>query len=131
MSITCSQWKKKAFHFIWISNLFQKINIDCVHLFQSKLIKELVVIRNNLTEWIKTRFLFNLRAKTIAKFLWMNIICRFKCFKSIVMNEDFEDKIVTEKLLNRYRIRIKLSSTYYASNNEIIKKEHRSLINVL
>ena len=47
------------------------------------------------------------------------------------MNEDFENKIVTEKLLNRYKIRIKLTSTYYASINEIIKKEHRSLINAL
>ena len=47
------------------------------------------------------------------------------------MNEDFENKVVTEKLLNRYRIRIKLTSTYHASINEMIKKEHRSLINVL
>ena len=80
---------------------------------------------------MKTRVLFNLRAKTVAKFLWKNIICRFECFESIVMNENFENKIVTEELLNRYRIRIKLTSIYYASINEIIEKEHRSLINVL
>ena len=47
------------------------------------------------------------------------------------MNEDFENKIVTKELLNRYRIRIKLTSTYYASINEIIEKRHQSLINVL
>ena len=45
------------------------------------------------------------------------------------MNEDFENK--TKKLLNRYKIRIKLISTYHASINEMIKKKHRSLINVL
>ena len=123
--------EKKTLHFIWISNLFQKINIDCVHLSQSRLMKALVVIRNDLTEWMKTRVLFNLKTKTVAKFLWKNIICRFECFESIVMNEDFENKVVTEKLLNRYRIRIKLTSTYHASINEMIKKEHRSLINVL
>ena len=47
------------------------------------------------------------------------------------MNEDFENKVVTEELLNRYRIRIKLTSTYHASINEMIEKKHRSLINVL
>ena len=123
--------EKKTLHFIWISNLFQKINIDCVHLFQSKPMKALVVIKNDLTEWMKVHILFNLKAKTIAKFLWKNIICCFECFESIVMNEDFENKAVTEKLLNRYRIWIKLTSTYHVSINEVIKKEHRPLINAL
>ena len=93
--------------------------------------KTLVVIRNDLTEWMKTCALFNLKAETVAKFLWKNIICRFECFESIVMNENFENKAITEKLLNRYRIRIKLISTYHALINEIIEKEYRSLINTL
>ena len=75
--------------------------------------------------------MFNLKAKTVAQFLRKNIICRFKCFESTVMNEDFENKTVTEKLLNRYRIQIKLTSISYTSINEIIKREHRSLINIL
>ena len=47
------------------------------------------------------------------------------------MNEDLENKTVTKKLLNQYKIRIKLTSTYYALINKIIEKEHRSLINAL
>ena len=93
--------------------------------------KALVIIKNDLTEWIKTCVLFNLRTKTVAKFLWKNIIYRFKCFESIVINENFENKIIIEELLNRYRIRIKLTSTYHALINEIIKRRHRPLINVL
>ena len=123
--------KEKALHFTEISNLFQKINIDCVHLSQSKLMKIFVVIKNNLIKWIKIRALFNLRTKTVAKFLWKNIICCFKCFESIVINEDLENKTVIEELLNRYKIRIKLTSTYYTSINKMIKKEHRPLINAL
>ena len=38
------------------------------------------------------------------------------------MNEDFEDKAVIKKLLNRYKIQLKLTSIYYASINEMIKK---------
>ena len=47
------------------------------------------------------------------------------------MNEDLENKAVTKELLNRYRIRIKLTSTYHASINEMIEKEHRPLMNAL
>ena len=58
-------------------------------------------------------------------------ICCFECFESIVMNEDFENKTVTKKSLNWYKIWIKLTSTYHALINKMIEKEHRSLINVL
>ena len=131
MSVACSQSRKKTLHFIWISNLIQKINIDCVHLSQSKLMKILVIIRNDLIEWIKTCVLFNLKAKTVAKFLWKNILYYFEYFESTVMNKNFENKTVTKELLNRYKIQIKLTSTYYVSINQMIKKEHRSLINIL
>ena len=123
--------EKKALHLIWTSNLFQKINIDSVHLFQSKLMKTLIMIKNDLTEWMKIHVIFNLRTETVAKFLWKNIICRFKCFESIVMNENFENEVITKELLNRYRIWIKLISTYHVSINKMIEKEHRLLINVL
>ena len=84
--------------------------------------KILIIIKNDLTEWIKTCVLFNLKTKTVAKFLWKNIICRFEYFESIVMNKDFENKIITKKLLNQYRVWIKLISTYHVLINEIIKK---------
>ena len=38
---------------------------------------------------------------------------------------------MTKKLLSKYKIKIKLISTYYSSVNEMIKKKHRLLINVL
>ena len=47
------------------------------------------------------------------------------------MNENFENKTVTKKLLNRYKIQIKLTLTYYVLINEMIKKEHQLLINIL
>ena len=47
------------------------------------------------------------------------------------MNGGLENKTVTKKLLNRYKIRIKLTSTYHALINKMIERGHRSLINVL
>ena len=93
--------------------------------------KTFVIIKDDLIEWIKTRALFNLKTETVAKFLWENIICRFEYFESIVINEGFENKTLIKKLLNRYRVQIKLISIYHTSINEMIKREHQSLINVL
>ena len=95
------------------------------------MIKTLIIIKNDLIEWMKICALFNLRTNIVAKFLWKNIICCFEYFESIVINKDFKNKIMTKKLLNRYKIKIKLISIYYLFINEMIKKKHRSLINIL
>ena len=47
------------------------------------------------------------------------------------MNESFENKIVIKESLNRYKVQIKLISTYHASINKIIKEKHQLLINIL
>ena len=47
------------------------------------------------------------------------------------MNEDFENRVVIKELLNRYKVRIRLTSIHHALINEMIKKEHQLLINVL
>ena len=69
VSCVLSIEKKKTFHLTWISSLFQKRNIDCVYLLQSRLMKTLIIIKNNLIEWMKARVLFNLEAKNVTKFL--------------------------------------------------------------
>ena len=90
-----------------------------------------MMIKNDLIKWMKVRALFNLKANIVAKFLWKNIICCFECFESTVINEDSENKIMIRKLLNKYRVKIKLISIYHSFFNEMIEKKHRLLINVL
>ena len=131
MSIVCLQLRRKG-TLLYLYFEFISKNQHCyVHLLQSKLIKALVIIKNDLIDWIKARTLFNLKAKTVAKLLTKNIIYCFKCFDSVVMNESLENRIVTEKLLNWYIIWIKLTSIYHSSINEMIKRKHWSLINIL
>ena len=84
--------KKKTLHFIWVSTSFKKININCVHMFASKIIKMMIIVRNDLTEWMKTRVLFNFKINTIIKFIWQNVINRHECFDIAVLNENFENK---------------------------------------
>ena len=84
--------KKKALHFTWISTSFKKININCVHMFASKTMKTMMIIRNDLIEWVKTRALFNFKIDTIVKFIWQDVINRHECFDIAILNEDFKNK---------------------------------------
>ena len=38
---------------------------------------------------------------------------------------------MTRKLLNKYKVKIKVISIYYLFINEIIERKHRPLINIL
>ena len=60
---------KKTLHFIWMLTFFKKININCMYMFASKTMKIIIIIRNNLIEWMKARALFNLKINTIVKFI--------------------------------------------------------------
>ena len=93
--------------------------------------KTLIAMRNDLIEWIKIRALSNLKSNIIVKFVWKNIICRFKYFESAMMNKKFENKVIIKQLMNRCKIKIKINLTYYLMNNKIIERKHRSIINIL
>ncbi len=47
------------------------------------------------------------------------------------MNDDSENKKILEKLVKRYQIRKMITSNYHSQINEMIKKDHKSLFNVL
>ena len=97
----------------------------------SKTIKIIMIVQDNLTEWIKTRALFNFKIDTIVKFIWQNVINRHKCFDIAVLNEDFENKKIIKQLLQRYRVKIKIVSFYHLIINDMIKWDHQFIINAL
>ena len=63
-----------------------------MHIFSSETIKTIMIVWNNLTEWIKTRVLFNFKINTIVKFIWQNIINRHEYFDIAILNESSENK---------------------------------------
>ena len=116
--------KKETLHFTWVLASFKKIDIDCVHMSASKIMKMMMIVRNNLIEWMKTRALFNLKVNTIVKFIWQNVINRYECFNIAILNEDSENKKIIKQLLQRYRVKIKIISFYYSMINDMIKRNH-------
>ena len=99
-------------------------------MFSSEIKKTIIIIWNNLIEWMKTRALFNFKIR-IIKFSWQNVINQHKCFNIAILNENFKNKKIIKQLLQRYRIKIKIISFYHSIINNIIKREHQFIIDAL
>ena len=123
--------KKETLHFTWMSTSFRKIGINCVHISASKIIKAMIIVRNDLTEWMKARALFNFKIDTIVKFIWQNVISRHECFDIAILNENFKNKKIIKQLLQRYRIKIKIVSFYHLMINDMIKRNHQFIVDAL
>ena len=80
---------------------------------------------------MKTRALSNFKIGTIAKFIWQDVISRHECFDIAILNEDSENKEVIKQLLQRYRVKIKIVSSYHSMINDMIERGHQSIVDAL
>ena len=97
----------------------------------SKTMKIMIIIRNDLIEWMKTRALFNFKIDTIVKFIWQDVINRYECFDIAILNEDFENKKIIKQLLQKYRVKIKIVLSYHSMINDMIERNHQLIVNAL
>ena len=100
-------------------------------MFSSETMKTMMIARNDLTEWMKVYALFNFKINTIAKFIWQDVISRHECFDIAILNENSENKKIIKQLLQRYRVKIKIVSSYHSMTNDMIEREHQFIIDAL
>ena len=93
--------------------------------------KAMMIARDDLTEWVKTRALFNLKVDMIIKFIWQDVISRHECFDIAILNENFENKKIIKQLLQRYRVKVKIVSFYHSMVNGMIKRDHQFIVDAL
>ncbi len=123
--------EEKAFHFIWMTLLWEKIEMNIVHMSSNKEKHYLIVTRDDLFEWAEARVLSEAKAWRMIKFLWKNVICRHDCFEKLIVNDESENKEILDELMQRYRIKKMITSNYHSQINEMIKRSHKFLFNVL
>ncbi len=111
--------------------LWEKVEVDIVHMSSNKEKHYLIVARDDFFEWAKTRALSEAKAWRVTKFLWKDVICRHDCFEKLTINDDLENKEILEKLVKRYRIKKMITSNYHSQINEMIKRDHKSLFDAL
>ncbi len=79
-------------------------------------------------KYLKTRALTNANAKSIANFIYENIICIHGCSEKIISDRGthFNNQVI-EKLLKWFKIRHNLSTPYYSKTNGLIERFNRTL----
>jgi hypothetical protein len=135
---TCSQWQlrnsikeEKAFHFIWMTFLWEKIKMNIVHISSNKEKHYLIVTRDDFFDWTKTRVLLEAKTWRMTKFLWKDVICKHDCFEKLIVNVESENKKIFDELVQRYQIKKMITSNYHFQINEMIKRDHRFLFDAL
>ncbi len=91
----------------------------------------IVLTRNDFLKWVEERVLRAATLKAIAKFLWKDVICRHDCSRRFVMNEESKNKEIVETLIEKYKIKRMMMSTYHSQMNDLMKKDHTAVVNVL
>ncbi len=129
--LQASRRKKKILHSIWISKVGKKIEMNVIHMSSNEEKRYIVLTRNDFSRWIKERVLKAATLKAIAKFLWEDVICRHDCSKRFVMNEESKNKEIVETLIEKYKIKRVMMSTYHSQMNDLMKRDHTAVVNVL
>ncbi len=123
--------EKKALYFIWMTLLWKKIEMNIVHMSSNKEKHYLIVARDDFFEWAETRVLFETKAWRMTKFFWKDVICRHDCFEKLIVNDEFENKNFFDELVQRYRIKKMITSSYHFQINEMIERNYKFLSDAL
>jgi hypothetical protein len=111
--------------------LWEKIEMNIVHMSWNKEKHYLIVVRDDIFEWVKARALFEAKAWRMTKFFWKDVICRHDCFEKLIVNNESENKKILNEFMQRYEIKKMITSNYHFSINEMIKKNHKLLFDAL
>ena len=126
-----SRREKKTLHLTWTAAIWEKIEVNVIHMLLSDEKRYIVLAWNDLSEWVKRRALKSADAKFVARFLYENVICRHDCMKKLMMNEEFENKDVIEVLIERYKIWRVVVLIYHSQTNDMMKRRHMTIVNAL
>jgi len=129
--LQASRWKKKTLHLIWILKVWEKIEMNDIHMSLSEEKCYIVLTRNDFLKWVEEKVLKAATLKAIAKFLWKDVICRHNCSKRFVMNEELKNKEILEMLIEKYKIKRMMMLIYHSQMNDLVKRNHTAVVNVL
>jgi len=59
------------------------------------------------------------------------VICKHNCLRRFVMNKELKNKEIIEMLIEKYKIKWVMMLTYHLQINDLVKKNHTTVVNVL
>src|SRR6266542_5638136 len=134
---TCDQCQRcgkttdeNELHSIKIKEPFYQWEIDIVGPLTetSRRNKYIVVAIDYFTKYPEARALTNANAKSVANFIYEDIICRHGYSKKIISDRGshFNNQVI-EKLLERFKIRHNQSTSYHPKTNGLVERFNKTL----
>lgn len=113
----------------YVPAVLRKFNLDVVDMHvASQGYRYIVDIRDDLTGWLEARRMSKNNSKTVAEFLWQDVICRFGCIPQITTDNGSEFKKAAQLLVKQYKIPMIKISPYNPAGNGMIKRGHEAWI---
>ncbi len=134
---TCDQCQRREkttdeneLHLIKIKEPFYQWGIDIVGSLTetTRENKYIVVAIDYFTKYLEARALSNANAKSVANFIYKDIICRHGCPRKIISDRGtyFNNQVI-EKLLEQFKIRYNLSTPYHPKTNGLVERFNKTL----
>ncbi|CCO35858.1 Retrovirus-related Pol polyprotein from transposon 412 Includes: RecName: Full=Protease [Rhizoctonia solani AG-1 IB] len=108
------------------ANPFRKLHADVVFFPKAHGYQAAVLVRDNMSGYIEGRRLRRVDAKSVAKFLWEEVLTRWGAVAEIVTDNGKEFKGAAEVLLKRYSVHQIRISAYNKQGNGVIERGHRT-----
>ena len=89
----------------FMNSLWAKVHLDVVKMLACKGKYFIVQAKKHLSGWIEARAIAKNDSKIITKFIHEDIFCRHNIFRSIIINNGFENKKEVTELLKKHDIK--------------------------
>ena len=106
------------------STIFTKVYVDIMNMDAGMGYKRIVAARDDLSRAAEGRALQNAKAKTLAKFFWEEILCRYGMIGQVVTDNGPEVLEAFTELMRRYGIPHIKISPYNSKANGVVERGH-------
>jgi hypothetical protein len=119
-------------HPTWSITIWEKVGIDVVYMpWTEDGFGFIVFARDDLGGWVEGRAIKAADSKSVARFIYEDVICRHGCPQRIVLDRGSENLNLTKDLLEHYKIKRTVVSAYHPQANGLVERGHDSIVNSL
>ena len=94
--------------------------------------KFLFVATDYFNKWVETKVYASFKDKDVFKFVWKNIVCRFRILQAIITNNGPQfDNAVFRTFCSKLNIKNLYSTPCYSQSNEQTEVTNKTQLNVL
>jgi hypothetical protein len=126
-----TQRQDEELHPTSVDRRWEKVAVDVTNLPKCQGKQYLVVARSDLSGWVEARALASNDSRSVAAFLYEDLICRHGVFQRLVVDGGPENKALVDELAKRYGIRRLVVSAYHPQANGMVERGHKPIVDAL